>query len=279
MPEIYPKITYSPEGVLQLYHSKNSDGSLYPRAEKSLEVLMSDSSSEIVETDANLSIRMDVRGILENIDDKSRYGSSEYKRIINQLEDFASFDFDDPRDGVFSLDWWGSNGATGVVYPHLQRWMNSGSFTEEVARGVFDAMVEPYGKSEKKELNKFYEYKVYSNGIVSGLGGMSVSATLRNDEFGITQLGDGVGVEKGTVEWSWANLSTVGSCACWGVDGDDRRDIILESDSTRLYEMQPHNVDAPIQSLSLALGMARIAYEASYYQGQEDIFQNVQWSK
>lgn len=276
MPEIYPRITYSPEGILELNQFKKSDGNFkYSTTEHTLETISVDSRCQVRESEDEISVQMDVRGVLESINDDSRYGSPEFGRIIEQLAPLAYFDYEDKRDGVFSLDWWGNNGATGVVYAHLQRWMNTDLFTEEVARGIYDAMAEPYGQSVKERIPEWFNYRKYSNGVSAGDGGMSINVALLRDEFCITPIGDETDNETVTVKWKWPNLSTVGSCACWGVDGNDRADLLLDLQTSRLYEMHPHNVDAPIQSLSLVLGMARMAFEATKYDGNEDIFRNI----
>ena len=81
----------------------------------------------------------------------------------------------------------------------------------------------------------------------------------------------------GEVEWNWVDLRTLGSCACWGVDGNERTRLRIDNSSLRLYEMQPHNVDYSHQSLSLALGSGALAYKAVEYEGREDVFADVKW--
>ena len=97
----------------------------------------------------------------------------------------------------------------------------------------------------------------------------------RSEEFRFSSIEDtgeeGI-VRNGKVRWNWIDISTIGSCACWGPAGEERSRMLLHSPITRLYNMDPHNVDFAMQSLSLVLGMAVLADEASRYEGEEDIF-------
>lgn len=86
MPEIYPRITYSPEGILELNQFKNSDGNfLYSTTEQTLETISVDSRCQVRESETEISVQFDVKGVLDSINDDSRYGNPEFGRIIEQL--------------------------------------------------------------------------------------------------------------------------------------------------------------------------------------------------
>ncbi len=107
-------------------------------------------------------------------------------------------------------------------------------------------------------------------------------AVIRSEEFGFSgqdETDKSVTYKHGTGQWSWLDLTTIGNCACWGVSGDDRQRILLPgvNENQRLYDMQPHNVDFARQSLSLVLGVGTLAYAAAHYEGDEDIYANIEW--
>lgn len=99
-------------------------------------------------------------------------------------------------------------------------------------------------------------------------------AVSKLEPFGVYEDASG---RRGKVAWNWIDLSTIGNCACWGVDGEKRGRIYIRDESTRLYEMGPHNVDSSVQSLSLVLGAAALAYRAAMYKGTEGILDNAEW--
>ncbi|MBP7769166.1 hypothetical protein KA075_01585 [Candidatus Saccharibacteria bacterium] len=268
MPEVKPRIAYSDDGILTLRRS--TAYSSLSGVDKSLEGISRQRDHLIRESDGGITVDADIKSIL-----RQKEGP---RKVIDLLGPFACFDAGDSEDGIFSLDWWGYDGAGGVVYPHLQRWMNTDLLTEDLARKIYDAMAEPFDRQTKKMLNRGFSYTADDRGISAGNGGMSVNLALHNDRFGLERsvLADGSS-EYGEVNWRWPGFGTVGSCACWGVDGTDRERVDVSPGVQRLYTMPPHNVDVPAQSLSLVLGMARMASAASEYSGTEDILENAEW--
>jgi hypothetical protein len=271
MAEIFPRITYDDDGVLELAQSSKS---MSQHTEQSLEAIENYPDFLITEKGDDVSVKLSIRERLSRMTDADRYGNPDFGRIIDQINPFIYFDHDETRDGVFSLDILTRNGVVGIVYPHLQRWMNTDLFTSKVGRSINDALIEPFGARQKTLLDKEYRYKRYSDGVSAGVDPMSVSVSLRDDEFGVSLSGSNGRTEEHRIRWRWPNITTIGNCACWGVTGEDREWLYIEQGSTRLYKMSTHNVDGPIQSLSLVLGMARMAFYASKYDGSEDILES-----
>ena len=107
-----------------------------------------------------------------------------------------------------------------------------------------------------------------------------LGAVSRREQFGVhvyDDSGESRTNEYVEVAWNWMDLSTIGDCACWGVAGDDRGWVDISPETNRLYEMGPHNVDYALQSLSLVLGAATLAFATAQYEGKEDILANAKW--
>lgn len=280
MPEIYPRITYSPEGFLEL-HKDFAEETSQEHVDRIFEPVAASDDYVLSQRDGEYVVQTHIPSLLPAKD----YDPLEtQQRLGKAIKDLSAFTFADPfdmRDYVFDLEFWSQHGARGVVYPHMQRWLNADLLDEDIGRQVFDAMLLPFHPDIQEVLRKEFEYRAYGREVSSGVGGLSVNFWLRVGRFDVTRLVEVDGEPKyqtGTVDWHWPNLSTIGSCACWGVDGMDRSDVYLHPDMARLYEMQPHNIDGPLQSLSLVLGMGRLAYEAANYDGEEDILAGVEWA-
>lgn len=278
---ISPRFTCSPEGVFEL-RSQISKNAPQEYLDKVLGAVAENEDYTLVSENNEYKVSTNFIEQLPNVEFPSQDASKKMKEIVDFLEPFIYFDYDDKRDAVLTLDWWGERGFTGIVYPQLQKWMNADLFTEDVAVSIFEQMCLPYGSKEYDRMKKRYDYKSYSNGISAGDGGMSVNIALVKDEFGITKFDENEGDPRyvqGDVNWTWPSLSTIGNCACLGVDGSKRSRLLLHDANARLYEVQPHNIDGYAQSLSLAIGLGRLAYEASKYTGEEDIFEGVEWKE
>src|SRR5690606_8436044 len=111
--------------------------------------------------------------ILKRVKSNS-YHDTEYKRIINVLNPFTYLDAHTDVDGVFGLEWWGENGATGVIYPQLQRWMNNDALNEDLGREIHEAMILPFDRDERKRLSKEFRFNRFKGQVHAGGGGFSV---------------------------------------------------------------------------------------------------------
>ena len=274
MPEINPRFTYSPERILEVKKVFLEEAN--PEyLDRVLSKITEDKNFELFENEHEFTVRTNVIEYFFEPNSDVETMHKKARQLVDALDPFTYHDAHSIQDGVFSLDWWGASGATGVVYPQMQRWLNADLFDDTLARDVFDCMIGPYNDEAKLEAINDYRYRKYSNGVEAGANQMSVNVILKDDAFGFVRFVDDPEeptYERSKVLWRWPMISTIGSCACWGVAGDDRDNIYISDETLRLYEMGPHNVDGYLQSLSLALGMGRLAYEATKYTGTEDIF-------
>lgn len=276
MPEISPRITYSPQGVLTI--RKTLDGDFTPAEfARQADILSQKPGYSVTDEGFDTVVSVDVDRVVpptKGID----FLNTTSAHLINNVGHMAHFAPDDDRDGVFSADYWISNGASGVVHPHLQRWLNAGRLDEGSARRCIDAMAQPLGTEVRQAVQDDFFFHGDERGVVANAHGLGV--ITRTEGFTVTvddTAGEPGAYRQGEVRWNTVELSTVGSCACWGVTGEQRQRVVLEPGSNRLYDMWPHNVDYAPQSLSLVLGAASLAYDAAQYPGREDVLADVQW--
>ena len=178
-------------------------------------------------------------------------------------------------DRVMGLSSWFDRGARASIFPKFQRWLNSGNLDDEtVARETFEAMATPFGDEYVNKARSDYQdwaggHSAWSFAIAAVPATFGLERVERTDET-YTET-------RGQVKWANLNMRTLGDCACWGVTGEKRSHILVESGKKELYPMIPHNWDYARQSLSLVLGIGVLARCASRYQGQEDIFADADW--
>lgn len=277
MAEIAPRIMYTPEGILEFRRSV--DEQELELFDQHREVLDSIPGYELDEAGQDKILRVEVAKVVKTGKELAFHNPSADALIAN-TKPFTYFDFDDKRDGVLSLGYWSESGATGHIYPQFQRWLNTDSISETLARNSINAMASVLGKEAVKRAKNDFKYQVGPNFVAAGDGGFSFSVVSRSEDFGITlydEQSDPPINKSGKVTWNWLDLSTIGDCACWGVSGDDRERIYISPNTNELYEMGPHNIDFGTQSLSLVLGIGALAYEAAQYNGNEDILANAIW--
>lgn len=279
MREIAPRITYSPEGILELHRTvdeETRENSSF--LNRRIEMVSNNPGYEVVEDGSEITVRVNIKEELGEAD--SYFQNPQADKIIENLNIFTYFDYTDKRDGVFSIDSWYKNGADGKIYPQFQRWLNNGGLSDEVARECIRAMVLPFDKATKAEVEKDYTYASQSNSSVAESHILRVVS--RREEFRISKFvldQEIPGYRNGSVEWNWIDITTIGGCACWGPSGEERDSVMITPDFNHLYIMKPHNVDTAVQSLSLVLGMASLAYRAALYEGTEDILANATFSE
>lgn len=282
MIEISPRITYSPEGVLELHKNFEArDEKVEARYSKLKDDMDTIAGCEVSEEGDETIVRVEIGEVVSH-DTEPDFHSQRTKKLIENLTHFTYFGYDEVKDGVFSLEFLSDLGTSGVVYPQFQRWLNSeGSISEDVAKRCIDAMAYPLGTDQRRQAKRDFSYRTDGKSVAAGVGGFTYGILSPRDDFGVSRLAEtaeGMAYENGKVSWNNLSLSTLGSCACWGASGDERDRVYIHPEVTsRLYEMQTHNVDNAEQSLSLVLGAATLAYEAAKYTGTEDILADAAW--
>ncbi len=142
MPEIAPRLTYSPEGVLELNKDFGEDQfGLLERQDSVFEELASLPGCSVEENGNAVKATVDIEQALS--DSFNNEGDQTITEFFGLVRPFLYMDYNDPRDGVFSLDYWGQRGAGGQIYPHFQRWLNQGGPNEATARHC----LETYGSA------------------------------------------------------------------------------------------------------------------------------------
>lgn len=282
MPEVHPQITFLPEGILEVRKSTgNEDQDAAAAFTARIEQMDTLAGYEITDDGLEAIARVDI-GEVTHSKEKYNFHSPKVNQLLDNLGEFVgSVGQNDPDDHIFGIDYLSNRGAYGVVFPHFQRWLSKG-LDEETAQACINAMALPFGAEGKKQVKKYYSYRTDGVNTFAGIIGFSFSVASRRDEFGISgydESGETVTYKDGQVAWNWIDLSTIGDCACWGAAADQRASVNLYSGSSRLYPIEPHNVDIAIQSLSLVLGAASLAYRAAQYQGNEDIFAEAEWQE
>jgi hypothetical protein len=282
MMEINPRITYSPERVLEIRTTfpKNVAADWL---EEKVQTVADDPNCDVFESGQGFIVKVNPSAAMHSINSTEYMNHDLMEDFVNKIKPFTFSENGDNTDGVFSLEFWGQHGGKGVMHPQLQKWLNAKLVTEELARDVFDAMILPYSRDTTQDIAKRYRFTENSNGLSAGDGAMSVSLSLADTKVGITQLIEEPAEfvqQTGVASWRMPFLSTLGDCACWGVDGHERDlSFRLTAPKARLHKMNPHNIDSYPQSLSLVLGMARLAYEAAQYDSDVDLIASTEWVK
>ncbi len=290
MSEVRPQFTYSPDGELSIvaglgegWHNEDKSpeelAQYRSEQEQSLSELDAQPEIEVVEVGGIAVVSIDVTGRFAH--SFNNQGDSDIISFLESLNRLLPFHPTDQIDRVFSLDNIYDIGATGVINHHFQRWLDAVGITEEASRSTIGAMALPFGEGFSRRITKDFSYLVGDD--YQHANSTSWSVTARSTVFGIEvveETPDSITYKDGQVRWSYLDISTLGSCACWGVDGMDRSRLTIDTaESMRLYEMGPHNVDYARQSLSLLLGIGSLTYLAARYLGREDVFADTEWGR
>ncbi len=289
MNELRAQFTYSPENILQITtglsedfqaDSKNPEeiATLVKGRREQLEILSENSGVTVEETAGSATLTIDVAERFSQ--SFTNQGDPDIANFLFRLNRVLPFHPEDKIDRVVSLEDVSATGAAGVINQHFQRWLNTPGVSEDFARHSLLAMALPFGSDIVKKVEKDFTY-ISQEGLEYAQGHTSRLA-VRQERFGIEKSEETAEAHletSGEVAWRWVDLSTLGSCACWGVNGDDRSYIRIDRSTKILYEMTPHNVDFARQSLSLMLGLGALAYYAAQYEGREDILADAEWGK
>lgn len=281
MPEIRPQILYTHEDTLEIvpeFGDTPEESSAYERC---LEAMENDWGAVVTGGGENqhTEVSIEVERTLGRYFTISPDKLERLNKFLQAVNRLLPYHPEDDVDRVYSLDILGHFGAQGVINHQFQRWLNATGIREEVARKCLLAMAIPFGKDQVRKANKGFRYYGHGADAASFRLGLP-GGDFR--QFGLHRYEEtdtGFVTQNGEVEWSWIDLSTLGSCACWGVDGMKRSNLDIDLRTSRLYEMVPHNVDFAHQSLSLLLGAAVLANEAAAYEGREDVFANATWGQ
>ena len=273
MIEIQPQVIYDPNGVLSIRTELNDE----PQVEsRQLDLLEQLSDSPGVNIDNKNTIHVEIKSAFGSNFGYARDGSiSNFLSTVGLL--IPSFPKDD-IDRVMLPKFLSPRGFMGATFPHMQRFLNTQiPLDERVARDTLFAMAVPLGKEKEQHAKR--EFNLYGQHATARF----FDIAIYDETFGVrssTETDDSHIENSGRVDWNWVNLSTLGSCACLGANGDDRQRIYLDSSrGSELYEMTPHSIDFPQQSLSLLLGVGALAYHANQYAGREDILANAAWDE
>lgn len=281
MSEVSPRITYSPDGILELRHALNYDEQDFHNSyDQHKEELSKKTGYEVAEDGSETVIQVQVNKVVRGSRELD-FTNPSADRLIQNLRSLTYFDYRESRDGVFSIEFWSEVGASGVIFPRFQRWLNAQGLDEDSSRRAINAMAYPFGAEMRKRARKEFRFRTDGENAAAGDGGFTFGIVSRSEEFGISTHDEANGeqtTKHGKVNWNWVDLSTIGNCACWGPGWQERERVYMEPGRSRLYEMGPHNVDFAVQSLSLVLGAAALAYDASQYQGNEDILEHTVWA-
>jgi hypothetical protein len=281
MAEIRAQFTYSPEGILSIVPEFDENNRIADKQVEFLEELERDWVGEVKEDD----------GTIESIEFElaRSFGSFEFPpenheklaRYLALISALLPYYPEDDIDRVFALPWIGDRGVSGVVYQQFQRWIDcEEGIDEETARACIQAMAYPFGEEFTEQAKK--EFRLWGDEGYHAEGSMFEYVVSQGtmSHFTITQsieTEDTVTYKRGEVEWKWVDFRTLGSCACWGVNGEERDRLYMDRRTLRLYEMLPHNIDFAHQAFSLMLGAGALAHKAATYEGTEDVFANVNW--
>ncbi len=277
---IDPQFSYSPDGILRIVPIFEDDLSVASQQLAQIERLEDHWRAEIVENEDDIvSLSFDVQSTLGPFD----FDGSNQRRIgsfLDALRLLLPYEHEGFTDRVFCFDLLGDIGLSGVVYPQFQRWLDHGGVDERTARRALTAMAEPYGEdavdAAQRELtheDNHWQGSWFSLGVVSeSMRRFGLDDVYRLKEKIIT-------TRQGEVDWTWIQLQTLGEQASLFVDADDRAHVELDNNGSALYKMTSNNVFDPRQSLSLALGMGALAYEAAQYPGREDVLADARWGE
>ncbi len=278
MTELSPRVIYSPE-TKHLTLRATPDPEFTDRIQRDLVLIDGKPGYEVAElADGDFSLDVDIDQVIEERDDP--YEGHSADELIATLGSFGHLHYKDPRDGVVSVGMISNWGLKTPVYHQFQSWLNEAGLNEAIARETITSMAQPFGTATLQEIMKLFEYRegpLGSGGFTEGW--MKVTSRLEGLKmYDTTTEGDAITERLGKADWRVIDLTTDGSCACFGLDGNDKSHIRVDSDRTKdLYELKPHNVDHGIQSLSLLLGLGNLARHAASYTPNQDLLESVEW--
>lgn len=186
--------------------------------------------------------------------------------VVRNLSPFGSLDYRDSRDAVIGVELWDNSGMNAIVYQQMQQWLNHGGLNETVVKEARLAMALPFGaQAVQSVLGLGRNRKKF---IADDIRVWGKPESFYSDIFN-PELNK---YEPKEYEWTDLNVSTLGNCACMGLNISSVRTFHIHGESKRLYQLTPHNVDIGPQSLSLALGLGVLARHAAEYQPEQPLF-------
>ncbi len=209
---------------------------------------------------------------------KSTIRISNVQHLLQNLRYFTTYIISNTStDNVFTLK---NTNPMGNVSAQFQKYLNSGSLSETVAREAIRVMSLPFGKDETiKALRKF----VFNTDGMDTFAGSSdhknpFSISSRRSLTNLTILDyESKPNKKGRASWNFLNINNNNSAFGVDINGISNNDLIATGRVNNLYDMQGHNIRSDHQKLSLILGTAVIAAAASRFTGTDDIYESVEW--
>jgi hypothetical protein len=284
MTEVTPSISYSPEGIFEARSFLDEEEGVDPRIREVVQTVGAEPGYETMVTAQEVYLRVAVPVLLSD-SSTGELGNEDAGKFIQAAQLLGGLSVDGSKDDVISLEYVMPGGLTLFVHPHFQRWLNGPGLSEQAARACIDAMAGVFGAEVHADTMRNMHYdptmRIGSGSdAIDDFTGFTVASGLDNFRVSETVLTpDSVMSRHGHVAWQNLRLSTLGNCACMGVDGSDR-EVYTGSEVAypELYRWKSHNVDSAVQTASLLLGAASLAYSAWQYTGREDIFSSVHWS-
>jgi hypothetical protein len=283
-----PQLVYTPEGSLD-FKSALTDRYRYPdrdeedylpqivqAREEALEVATTLPGVQVAVDDGEVIVSTFTEEFLHGVDPANFERVGQLLAVFNRL---ATYKATDGVERIVGFDAISDRGSQATINYQFQRWQNSPDcLTEVVGKRAHEALLLPFESDFQKRELKDFRFRKYDDGYYAG-SSIMIGVGIKKETFKITRLSrEHKTSEYGEVDWFFPNISTLGNCACFGVDGMDRGDLLLQDgESKGLYEMHPHNVDYALQAFSQLLALGVLTYEASRYYGDEDIFEGIEW--
>lgn len=276
MSEVRPNFTY--DGESDILHINSTLDEEPAVATKQLEGVgqLESLGGVMIEQQAN-QVNVDIEIVKSLGKYFNNYGDTALTEAIRNINAILFSDPQGMTDRVVGMTSWHYIGAHASIFPQFQRWLNSSQLSDEEVRQAIIAMTLPFGEDQTQKAKD--DFTDLGRG---GYTAWSYRVAVRSETFGLhkqEETDDSFVVTDGRVAWNSIDLSTLGDCACWGPTGEERNRIHLRPDSSKLYDLSPHNWDFARQSLSLVLGLGSLAYHASRHEGREDIFADVEWQE
>lgn len=233
MNDLRPQLTFNPEDTLQIVTGLDEhypsyriepeiDARIVQHKRNLLELVGEDEGVEASEDKGVATISVDLEKRF-NFSRSTDFASNDVEEFVRQLSEILPFHPVDGIDRVFGLEYLSSYGASGVIYQQFQLFLNSDAITEDALRHAALAMAIPFGNDISAKVKK--DLQVFNFGDSLGAEGFSSRVHITPDRFGLYKRkeNDRQFIETiGSVEWRWLNISTLGSCACWGTASEER---------------------------------------------------------
>ena len=150
------------------------------------------------------------------------------------------------------------------IYPSFQTWLHSGGASPDALNESSLAMHRLYNLKPRKHISH--------NDINVAFNAIEFSVTTHTD----TQ--EAIIERRATVPMQVPFLQTIGDCACLGSNASNRS-IFIGDGYADLYQLEPHNVDNFLQTLSMIVGLGVMVTRMSNEFNETDLFADIEWQE